>query len=127
MAAMPIYGKNPSKIFFAGRYSSVGSDVAWESSGTAIDPRIRHIFLRRFGHENISTKRCALSTGNLLRGGLPSNSVDRITDRPDMTLAVYRGRKASTQKTKNKNLLRVDFHKTWYVASGTPAHHSWFK
>ena len=28
----------------AGRYSSVGSDVAWESRGTAIDPRARHIF-----------------------------------------------------------------------------------
>ena len=28
----------------AGRYSSVGSDVAWESRGTVIDPRIRHIF-----------------------------------------------------------------------------------
>ena len=28
----------------AWRYSSVGSDVAWESRCTAIDPRIRHIF-----------------------------------------------------------------------------------
>ena len=24
--------------------SSVGSDVAWESRGTVIDPRVRHIF-----------------------------------------------------------------------------------
>ena len=40
-------------------------------------------------------KRCALSTGNL--GGLPRNSVVRITDHPDMTSAVYRGRKTSTQ------------------------------
>ena len=39
----------------AGRYSPVGSDVAWESSGTAIDPRVRHIFSGRFGHEIIST------------------------------------------------------------------------
>ena len=45
-------------------------------------------------------KGCALSTGNLPRGGLPRNSVDRITDRPDMTSAVEHGRKASTQ-TKN--------------------------
>ena len=29
---------------FAGRYSSVGSDVAWESRGTAIDPRVQLIF-----------------------------------------------------------------------------------
>ena len=42
-------------------------------------------------------KGCALSTGNLPRGGLPRNSVDRITDRPDMTSAVDRGRKASTE------------------------------
>ena len=39
----------------------------------------------------------ALSTGNLPRGGLPRNSVDRITDRPDMTSAVDRGCKALTQ------------------------------
>ena len=42
-------------------------------------------------------KECALSTGYLPRGGLPRNSVDRITDCPDMTSAVDRGRKASTQ------------------------------
>ena len=28
--------------------------------------------------------------------------MDRITDRPDMTSAVYRGRKASTQTNKQK-------------------------
>ena len=45
-------------------------------------------------------KGCVLSTGYLPRGGLPRNSVDRITDRPDMTLAVDRGHKASTQTNK---------------------------
>ena len=44
-------------------------------------------------------KGCALSTGYLPRGGLPRNSVDRLTGRPDMTSAVDRGRKASTQTT----------------------------
>ena len=47
-------------------------------------------------------KGCALSTGYLPRGGFPRNSVDRITDRPDMTSAVDRGRKASTQKKTQK-------------------------
>ena len=52
----------------------------------------------------------ALSTGYLPRGGLPRNSVDRITDRPDMTSADDRGRKASTQTNKkyvisDKNIL----------------------
>ena len=45
-------------------------------------------------------KYCALSTGKLPRGGLPRNSVDRITDRPDMTSAVYRGRKEPTKTNK---------------------------
>ena len=48
-------------------------------------------------------KGCALSTGYLPRGGLPRNSVDRITDRPDMPSAVDRGRKASTQTNKQKS------------------------
>ena len=45
-------------------------------------------------------KWCALSPGKLPRGGLPKNSVDRITDRPDMTSAVYRGRKEPTKTNK---------------------------
>ena len=45
-------------------------------------------------------KRCTLNTGYLPRGELPRNSVDRTTDRPDMTSAVDRGRKASTQTKK---------------------------
>ena len=31
-------------VFVAGHYSSIGSDVAWESRGTTMDPRARHIF-----------------------------------------------------------------------------------
>ena len=46
-------------------------------------------------------KEWQLSTGNLPRGGLPRNSVDRITDRPDMTSAVDSGRKALTQQQQN--------------------------
>ena len=42
-------------------------------------------------------KGCALSNSNLPRGGLPRNSVYRITDRPHMTSAVDRGREALTQ------------------------------
>ena len=47
-------------------------------------------------------KGCALSTGYLPRGGLPRSRVDRITDLPDMTSAVDRERKASTQTNKTK-------------------------
>ena len=34
---------------------------------------------------SVNGEGCALSTGYLPRGGLPRNSVDRITDHPDMT------------------------------------------
>ena len=46
-------------------------------------------------------KECMLSTGKLPLGGLPRNSVVRITGRPDMTThdlsCCYRGRKATNQ------------------------------
>ena len=41
------------------------------------------------------------STGKLPLGGLPRDSVVRITDYPDMISAVDSGRKASTQPTKS--------------------------
>ena len=50
-------------------------------------------------------KGCALSTGYLPQGGLPSNSVERITDRPDITSAVDRGRKASTHTNNPKTFM----------------------
>ena len=40
----------------------------------------------------LMVKECTLNTGNMPRRGLPS--VDRITDRPDITSAVDRARKA---------------------------------
>ena len=55
-------------------------------------------------------KECVLSTGYLPRGGLPRNSVDRITDHPDMTLAVDRGRKASTKTNKQTNKQSRELH-----------------
>ena len=59
-------------------------------------------------------KGCALSTGYLPRGSLSRNSVNRITDRPDMTSAVDSGRKASTQTNKRKNhILKISLlHKS---------------
>ena len=38
------------------------------------------------------------STCKLPLGGLPRTSVARITDHPDMTSAIYRGRKALNEK-----------------------------
>ena len=50
-----------------------------------------------------------LSTCNLPRGGLPRNSVYRITDRPDMASAVDRGRKALTQLNSSVMNMYVSF------------------
>ena len=47
---------------------------------------------------------CMLSTGKLPLEGLPKNSVVRITDRPDMTSAVYHGHKASNQTIKQNSM-----------------------
>ena len=47
----------------------------------------------------LMAKECTLSTGKLLRGGLSRISVDRITDRSNMTLAIDRACKPLTQPT----------------------------
>ena len=53
---------------------------------------------------------CALRTGHLPRGGLPRNSVDRITDRPDMTSAADCEREELTQPT---NLIILDYFQSF--------------
>ena len=45
-------------------------------------------------------KECVLCTGKLPLGGLPRNSVVRITDCPDMTAARFHGRIAANQTNK---------------------------
>ena len=57
-------------------------------------------------------KGCAISTGYLPRGGLPRNGVDLLTDRPEMTSAVDRGRKASTQTNKQNFVIKVYIFKS---------------
>ena len=100
---------------------SLGNQEAPRSilaSGTSFrEDLVMKIFLQPFclfkkSICQLMAKRCALSTSNLLRGGLPRNSVDRIADSPDMSSAVYRGRKATTQIKTNKNL---ENHGTTFV------------
>ena len=76
---------------------SLGNQEAPRSilaSGTSFrEDLVMKIFLRPFflfrcfknSICQLMAKGWALSTGNLPQGGLPRNSVDRITDRPDMT------------------------------------------
>ena len=69
---------------------------------------LRPFFLFRLFKKSICqlmAERCLLSTGNLPRGGLPRNSVDRINDRPDMTSSVYRGRKHQLNQSINPLVL----------------------
>ena len=51
--------------------------------------------------------KCTLSTGKLPLGGLPRNTVVRTIDRPNMTSAVYRGRKSLNQSNKQTNTIKV--------------------
>ena len=41
---------------------------------------------------------------------LPRKNVVRLTDRPDMTLDVYRGRKTTTQQQQHNEPLHQDLH-----------------
>ena len=50
-------------------------------------------------------KECTLNPGNMPRQGLPRNSVDGITNRPDITSAVDRARNASTLPINNRKAL----------------------
>ena len=56
---------------------------------------------------------------------LPRKSVVRLTDRPDMTLDVYRGRK--TTKQQNNNLYQVCSNGGPGVRNGPAAGGSWVK
>ena len=64
-----------------------------------IKPTSYHPFFKK-GSCQLLAKVCARSTGNNRLGGLslPRKSVVRLTDRPDMTLDVYRGLKTTIQQ-----------------------------
>ena len=53
-------------------------------------------FWRKYVHEVLVNRLGGLS--------LPRKSVVRLTDRPDMTLDVYRGRKTTVQQQQQSNL-----------------------
>ena len=86
----------------AGRGSSIGSVSCWHASGPKFNPHVRHILLWRLSHANISTAGLPLlliqeeqlsiteSTGKLL-GGLPRNSVVRVTGRARNDLKCVEG------------------------------------
>ena len=92
----------------------ISGAVAWSiacplpvCSGLEIDPGFQHIFswkifpasadLRRASCQLLA-KEWALNTGKLHLGGLPG-----IIDHPDMTSAVYCGRKATNKSSRECN------------------------
>ena len=48
---------------------------------------------------------------------LPRKSVDRLTDRPDMTLDVYRGRKTTIQPTNQSGICSLRQYSVYIEAS----------
>ena len=63
------------------------------------------------GSCQLLAKVCARSTGNRLGGlSLPRKSVVRLTDCPDMTLDVYRGRKTTMQQQQQSLSIYFTLH-----------------
>ena len=74
------------------------SGVPGSIPGLATYFRFSFRFFKK-GSCQLLAKVCARSTGYRLGGlSLPRKSVVRLTDRPDMTLDVYRGRKTTMQQ-----------------------------
>ena len=66
---------------------------------------VQDIHLFKKGSCQLLAKVCARSTVNRLGGlSLPRKSVVRLTDRPDMTLNVYRGRKTTMQQQMQQDI-----------------------
>ena len=93
--------------------SSVGRDELYRSFPTSAtfsrEDLVMKIFLQTFSlflfkksSCQLIAKECTLSTGKFPLGGLPRNSMVRITDRFDMTSAVYNG--CNLQQIKQTNV-----------------------
>ena len=77
------------------------SGVLGSIPGLATYFRFSFRFFKK-GRCQLLAKVCARSTGGL---SLPRKSVVRLTDRPDMTLDVYRGRKTTKQQQQNQMII----------------------
>ena len=78
------------------------SGVLGSIPGLATYFRFSFRFFKK-GSCQLLAKVCARSTGNRLGGlSLPRKSVVRLTDRPDMTTDVYRGRKTTIQQQQQR-------------------------
>ena len=89
----------PDRVAQSVGHLTCKSGVLGSIPGLATYCRFSFRFFKK-GSCQLLAKVCARSTGNRLGGvSLPRKSVVRLTDRPDMTLDVYRGRKTIIQPT----------------------------
>ena len=82
------FGKLALSAFYAGFYNDHNSLII--VSPSAFSRRAVVSYWRKYVHEVLVSRLGGLS--------LPRKSVVRLTDRPDMTLDVYRGRKTTIQQ-----------------------------
>ena len=88
-----------------GRHLTRKSGVLGSIPGLATYFRFSFCFFKKDSCQLLA-KVCARSTGKRLGGlNLPRKSVVRLTDRPDMTLDVYRGRKTTIQQQQQLHLI----------------------
>ena len=89
--------KMPGRVAQSVRHLTRKSGVLASIPGLATYFHFSFRFFKK-GSCQLLAKVCARSTVNRLGGlSLPRKSVVRLTDRPDMTLDVYRGRKTTIQ------------------------------
>ena len=92
------------EVFYTSGHSWVRHPV-WQHtfvSPSAFSRRAVVSYWRKYVHEVLVNRLGGLS--------LPRKSVVRLTDRPDMTLDVYRGRKTIIQQQQ-----RLDISCNWYI------------
>ena len=113
-----------SMMFFYNLGARSCKSVEWSCNG--LFPVWQHTFVspsafsrravvsywRKYVHEVLVNRLGGLS--------LPRKSVVRLTDRPDMTLDVYRGRKTTMQQC--NGLLYVLYRKTMFLGSKKDIH-----
>ena len=119
----PIKDKLVNERYLLAHLRLIGELIVYQWSGVrrpspASSTMLRHLLLRnRLADQSQILCGASLGRGNdVLFAASGSHDQD--------------GRHAHIWSKPFKNLLqnrRADFHETWYVASGTPAHHSLFK
>ena len=91
-----------SRVPYRLRYAARPHTLHTFVSPSAFSRRAVVSYWRKYVHEELVNRLGGLS--------LPRKSVVRLTDRPDMTLDVYRGRKTTNQQQQQLSMYQISFN-----------------